>query len=97
MSKDIRNVINKICTFLNKQLTASTIDQIIEQTKFTNMKKNPMTNYSFSKSVDQSKSPFMRKGEVGDWVNMFTEEQSQFYDQLVLDRLSGTGLLELWD
>ena len=34
----------------------------------------------------------MRKGVVGDWKNHFTEEQAKRYDQLVAEKLKGTGL-----
>ncbi len=35
----------------------------------------------------------MRKGEVGDWRNHLTPEQSAEIDQLCEEKLKGTGLV----
>lgn len=37
--------------------------------------------------------PLMRKGEIGDWKNLFTPEQSAQIDQLVEEKLGKTGLV----
>uniref|UniRef100_A0A8C5RUT3 Sulfotransferase n=1 Tax=Laticauda laticaudata TaxID=8630 RepID=A0A8C5RUT3_LATLA len=55
--------IQKVAQFLNIELSASVLDQIVQHTTFECMKNNPMTNYSNMPSVfmDQNISPFMRK------------------------------------
>ena len=39
------------------------------------------------------KDAFVRKGVVGGWKDYFDDEQNQFVDEQVKNRLSGTGLV----
>ena len=41
--------------------------------------------------------PFIRKGEVGDWRNYFTEEESKRIDEMLIARGSASGLAKLWE
>ncbi|KAF4084643.1 hypothetical protein AMELA_G00108330 [Ameiurus melas] len=69
--------------YLDLSLSDDIIDKIVELTSFNVMKNNPMANYSSVPQIifDHSISPFMRKGEVGDWINYFTPVQSQMFDE----------------
>ncbi|KAA0725492.1 Sulfotransferase 1 family member D1 [Triplophysa tibetana] len=75
--------IKKIRQYLGVLVSDDVIERIVQLTSFKTMKDNPMTNYSFIPKFlfDQSVSPFMRKGEVGDWVHHFTPAQSQVFDE----------------
>ena len=42
--------------------------------------------------MDQSVSKFVRKGQIGDWVNYFSDEQAAFVDEQLLEKLQDTGL-----
>lgn len=99
MKKNIKEVISKLCTFLGKQLNQEVVDAIIEHTSFEEMKHNKMVNFEFVPKVgiNQEISPFMRKGIVGDWVNHFSAEQNQFYDELLKEKLAGTGLTFIYE
>ncbi|TSL75249.1 Sulfotransferase 1A4 [Bagarius yarrelli] len=81
--KNPRREIVKIMQYLDLSRSDVIIDKIVELTSFSVMKDNPMANYSvIPKAVfDQSISNFMRKGEVGDWINYFTPAQSQIFDE----------------
>lgn len=59
--------IQKVMQFMGKNLDEEVLDKIVQETSFEKMKENPMTNRStVPKSIlDQSISPFMRKGLWG--------------------------------
>ena len=75
-------------------LTPSEISSIVEQTTFDAMKANPAANVSWVKAFPNKgvTTEFMRKGQVGDWRNYFTDEQSARVDEEVKKKLDGTGL-----
>ena len=93
MQVDIRSVIDRVCNFLNKQLEPDMIDRIIKHVSFDQMKDNDKTNYSYAPFIDQKISPFMRKGIIGDWQTHFSSEQAKYFDMLIEEKLSGTGLM----
>ena len=91
MKKDIRMVLQNLSKFLNKPLTDQLIHSIIEHTSFDHMKENKMVNYEAAVK-ENGDSKFMRKGQVGDWVNYFSKEQSDLCDAQLEEKLSGTSL-----
>ncbi|XP_060950371.1 sulfotransferase 1C2 [Limanda limanda] len=78
-----RREIERIMRYLDLSVSDEVIGQIVELTSFKSMKANPMTNYSCvpASVFDYSVSSFMRKGEVGDWKNHFTPEQSKMFEE----------------
>ena len=44
------------------------------------MSTDPNLNSADVPRFDQSRSKFLRKGEVGDWKEYFTEEQNKYID-----------------
>ena len=97
MKQDIRSVIRKVAIFLKKDLSEETIEAIVAHTSFDQMKVNPMTNKSTSNLINAEVSPFMRKGQVGDWRNYFSQEQSKAVDQRVKDVEEKFGLKFIFD
>lgn len=84
MKEDPLREVTRIAEFLERQLSESTIDHIVQMTTFSAMRENPMANYSTIPDTvfDRTASEFMRKGEVGDWKNHFSaEEDAVFEDQ----------------
>ncbi|XP_028287645.1 sulfotransferase 1C2 [Parambassis ranga] len=83
MKENPQREVERIMRYLDVSVSDEAVRQIVELTSFKNMKENPMANYSCIPSpvFDQSISPFMRKGEVGDWTNHFTAEQSKVFDE----------------
>ena len=57
------------------------------------MKQNPTANNEWMKEYHtEGATPFMRKGEVSDWRNYFTDEQTAKLDALIREKLNGTDL-----
>ena len=95
MKKDLTSAVAQIATFMGYSLTDDIIKSIAEATTFDKMKDNPAASkhlYDAEFNKDGSAS-FMRKGEVGDWKNHLSEEQSAKIDTLVEKHLAGTGLV----
>jgi len=75
--------IKNISEFLGKNLPDEIIQKIVDRTSFKSMKANKNTNFSLvSEVIDPKISPFMRKGEIGDWKNYFTVAQNEIFDKL---------------
>uniref|UniRef100_A0A670KAR0 Sulfotransferase n=1 Tax=Podarcis muralis TaxID=64176 RepID=A0A670KAR0_PODMU len=95
MKEDPAREIRKVAQFLGLQLPDQVVNQIVQHTMFENMQVNPMTNYSSIPSLifDQTVSPFMRKGTVGDWKEHFTAAQSKRFDDACLRLLGDSSLV----
>ncbi len=80
MKEDLRSHVVKIASFLGRDLSDKVIDYITEKTTFQNMAKDPKYNREDVPVFDKSKSKFLRKGTVGDWVEYMSDEQSAYVD-----------------
>lgn len=92
MLKDPELAVRKVANFLDKNLSDELIQKIVQRTSFKSMKANPMLNYSTVNGMDQNISPFMRKGQAGDWKNYFTEEQKAYVDRITKLKFEPEGL-----
>lgn len=63
--------------------------KIAHQCTFSEMKKN--TESFIVQDID-SKPVFLRKGQIGDWKNFFSEELSEKFDEKLVSKLEGSGL-----
>ena len=65
------------------------IRKIAHQCTFAEMKKNS-NSYVFSKYA--TKPNLLRKGQIGDWRSLFSEELNKQFEETFLTKLNGTGL-----
>ena len=82
MKTDLNKSVERVATFLGKEMEASVIKKISEASSFSSMKSNPATNFKNHPGFDQTRGQFMRKGVIGDWRNYFSLEQSRYIDEL---------------
>ncbi|XP_076813619.1 sulfotransferase 1A1-like [Clavelina lepadiformis] len=80
IKKNPAKEIRKIADHLGVERSDEEIDQIVEATSFSSMKKGA--------SARHVKMKFFRKGEIGDWKNRFTVAQSELMDQKFNEKLS---------
>ena len=93
MKKDLPTAVARIAKFIECDVTGEVITKVAEKTSFDEMKNDDTTNYSWvPPEFFKPGTPFMRKGEVGDWKNYFTPEQSAEMDKICRERLNGSGL-----
>ena len=64
------------------ELSEEKLGEVISQTRFGKMSKDPAANYSWRDDArNEGKPPFMRKGKVGDWTNCFTKDLSDRFNE----------------
>ncbi|XP_063297404.1 sulfotransferase 6B1-like [Pelobates fuscus] len=84
IKEDFAKQLKKICKFFGLHLTNEQINKIENKTTFKSMKeKSNETHGEFGDLM-------FRKGEIGDWRSLFTEEQSREMDAKFEERLAGT-------
>ena len=92
MKRDLLSVVTRIAKFIGSNVDEEVIKEIAFKTSFEQMKDNQLANLSWSRLRRQGSVPFMRKGEVGDWRNYFSEEQSKRVDAIYSARFKPVGL-----
>ncbi|XP_064193321.1 sulfotransferase family 5A, member 1 [Anguilla rostrata] len=99
MWQDLRGSLERISAFLQCPLQAEELNSTQRHCSFSRMKENAMVNYTQipDEIMDHSKGQFMRKGKIGDWKNMFTEEQSQRFDQVFESEMQSSQLRFVWE
>ncbi|XP_075059702.1 sulfotransferase 6B1-like isoform X1 [Mixophyes fleayi] len=88
MKMDLAAEIRKISDFYGLSLTDEQIQQVENKSTFKSMKEKSSGTHGKLGNF------FFRKGEIGDWKNLFTEEQSKEIDAKFEESLAGTKLGE---
>ena len=78
MKKDLPSVIKRLATFLEIEVTDDFVVDVCKKTTFSYLK-DEINGLGFA---DSKISPFMRKGEVGDWKNYFSDDLNNYVDEL---------------
>lgn len=99
MKKDLKSVIEKVSSFLGKQLSQEQILALEEHLQFDNMKKNDAVNKKDIINIRKSlpgynggDRKFMNKGVSGGWRNKLTEVQKQRIEAWENKHLQNTDL-----
>lgn len=85
LKEDLSKGVRQISSFFDFPLTESQVQRITEESSFKAMKDNSEKAHAIGDII-------FRKGEVGDWKNHFTPEQSKEMDEVFNKRLAGTRL-----
>ncbi|XP_053467664.1 sulfotransferase 2B1-like [Ictalurus furcatus] len=99
MIQDLHGVLERISFFLGKHLSKDTLKRVTEHCEFKTMTQNKMSNYTLVPQtvMDAQKSPFLRKGIVGDWKNHFRSELESKFNAAIFEELKGTDITFPWD
>ena len=81
MKKDLPTEVQRLANFLETDVTEDEISDVYRKTSFANMQ----ATYNGLGITDGKISPFIRKGEVGDWKKYFSEESNSYIDMLYQD------------
>ncbi|KAM9366978.1 sulfotransferase family 5A, member 1 [Symphorus nematophorus] len=99
MSLDLHGTIKRLSSFLQCPLVEDEVNKCVKHCSFTSMKDNKMVNYTLIPEdiMNHSKGSFMRKGKIGDWKNMFTEEQNQYFKSVFKSKMHNCTLEFVWE
>lgn len=86
LKQNLSEGIRQVSTFFGFSLTEAQVQQISEGSTFNAMKQSSANSHGNMGDV------IFRKGEVGDWKNHFTPEQSREMDDAFNKHLAGTRL-----
>ena len=91
MKHDHAGNVAKLASFLDIQADSQLINTIVTLSSFKSMTANETTNFDWIPQRADVPKHF-RKGDIGDWRNHFSAEQSQQMDDVVMKKLKGSGL-----
>ena len=83
-----------MATFLGKEITEEQVGILVDHLSFKKMKQNESLNLEALQDgkIMKKEGSFIRKVEVGDWKNFFTEEMSKRMDEAIEKYLKAVGL-----
>ncbi|KAK7169725.1 hypothetical protein R3I94_000078 [Phoxinus phoxinus] len=94
MWQDLHGALQTVSRFMRCPLAEDELMLAQKYCSFNSMKENAMVNYTLipQEIMDHSKGKFMRKGKVGDWRNILTEEQSCLVDDIYSSQMADSSL-----
>ena len=98
MKIDLDSVIEKLSTFLGKELTLEQKSKIFSLVEIDVLRKNSFVNKT--QEINLAPKPgqdFIRKGIIGDWKNFFTQEMNREWDPWIEENLKGTSLKMIFE
>ena len=92
MKKSHRDHVIKIAKFLGYDFSDKVVDLIVEKSSLKDMSTRINAAFKDAPGWKSDRSNFIRKGQVGDWVNYFSEEQSKYVQAKYDEHLAPLGL-----
>ncbi|XP_056268940.1 sulfotransferase family 5A, member 1 [Pseudoliparis swirei] len=99
MSMDRHGAIKRVSSYLQTPLLEDEVNNCVKHCSFSSMQDNKMANYTLvsEEIMDHNKGSFMRKGKIGDWKNMFTEDLNQYFNSVLEYKMVDSTLEFAWD
>ena len=92
MKRGLPGQVRRIMEYLNLDASDDIVFRVCQNASFQQMREDISKSEFFKSLVDDSVSPFMRKGQVGDWKTHFTPQINDYIDHLYSERLAGSDL-----
>ena len=92
LKRDLPGQVRRIMEYLNLDTNDDITFRVCQNASFQQMKTDISTCEFFNRLCDDNVSPFMRKGQIGDWKTHFTPQINEYIDHLCSERLAGSGL-----
>jgi hypothetical protein len=91
MKHDHAGSVARLASFLDLEVDPQLIETVVTLSSFQSMTSNENTNFDWiPQKADKPKH--FRKGDIGDWRNYFSPEQSRQMDDLIMNKLKDSGL-----
>ncbi len=91
MKNDHAGNVARLASFLDLQVDSQLIERVVALSSFKSMTSNETTNFDWVPQKADVPKHF-RKGDIGDWRNHFSAEQSQQMDTLFMEKMKNTSL-----
>ena len=94
MKREPEKYIKEIVDFLKLDRSDEVIREVVDKSSFKKMSEDSVMNKdAINKEVyDSSVSKYLRKGQVGDWQNYFSDEQSKEFNDRYQKELEPLGV-----
>ncbi|KAK4874519.1 hypothetical protein RN001_013879 [Aquatica leii] len=94
MSKDLRQSIKKVSTFLEKDLSEKQLDKLENHLQFENFRNNESVNSGFlaDLGITNNVQGFVRKGKTSSWKDDATADLIKKMDKWIEDNLKNTDM-----
>ena len=84
-------VMKKVIAFIGKPVDAQRFADVMEKSRFENMKDSEFQD-QINFASEAQRARFMRKGVVADWKNWFTVAQNEEFDEKIVKPLEAAGI-----
>ena len=91
MKHDHAGNVAKLASFLHLEIDSQLINTVVALSSFKSMTSNETTNFDWIPQRADVPKHF-RKGDIGDWRNHFSAEQSQQMDDSLMHKMKDSGL-----